>query len=154
MASLTQLGVDTDNTHETAQHALGSRAAGRQGEEFVYAQASGAISASYAAIIEGANFQAKALTKTLLDANEAAPIGWPQVAVADDEYAWFQTDGAADIRVNASAGAKAELYTTTTAGQLDDAASGHTKIQRVRLTTARGGSAGTAPAFLNHPAGE
>ena len=154
MASLTQLGADTDNTHETAQFAVGSRTADRQGNEFVYAQASGAISASYAAIIEGANFQAKALTKTLLDANEAAPIGWPQVAVADDEYAWFQTDGAADIRVNASAGAKAELYTTSTAGQLDDSSSGQTKILRARLTTSRGSGAGTAPAFLNHPGGE
>ena len=154
MASLAQLGADTDNTHETAQFAVGSRTADSQGNEFVYAQASGAISASYAAIIEGANFQAKVLTKTLLDANEAAPIGWPQVAVADDEYAWFQTDGAADIRVNASAGAKSELYTTSTAGQLDDSAGSQTKILRVRLTTARGSGAGTAPALLNHPAGE
>lgn len=154
MASLTQLGVDTDNTHVAAQHALGSRAAGRQGEEFVYAQASGAVAAHYAAIIEGANFQAKVLTKALIDANEAAPIGWPQVAVADDEYAWFQTDGAADIQVSATISAKAELHTSATAGQLDDAASGQTKILRARLTTARGSGAGTAPAFLNHPAGE
>lgn len=154
MASLTQLGADTDNTHEAAQFALGSRTSDRQGNEFLYAQASGAVAAHYAAIIEGADFQATALTKTLIDANEAAPIGWPLVAVADDEFAWFQTDGAADIQVSASAAAKVELYTTTTAGQLDDAQSGHTKILRVRLTAARGTGAGTAPAFLNHPAGE
>ena len=154
MASLTQLGADFDETHEAAQHALGSRAADREGGEFIYAQAAGAIAAHYAAIIEDANYQATAVTHALAGANEAAPIGWPLVAVADDEYAWFQTVGTADIQVSASAGAKAELYTSGTAGQLDDSSGSQTKIQRVRLITARGATAGLAPALLNFPAGE
>lgn len=129
---------------------LGTRMKGADGSEWVYVQASGAITGEgYAVVIDRA-YQAAMVTNT--NGLRGMAIGIPLVAFADDAYGWVQVYGACNIQVAASCAANVETTTTTTAGQLDDAAGAGTKeILGLVLTTARGGSAGTAPGFVSYP---
>ncbi len=80
-------------------------------------------------------------------------IGIAAAAAVAGDYAWTQVYGTCDaIQVSASAAANVPLASTTTAGELDDAVANPTKnITGIVLTTARGGTAGTAPGELNWP---
>lgn len=80
-------------------------------------------------------------------------IGIGQGVALVDNYGWLQVYGVADaIRVSASAAANVALASTVTAGELDDATGTGTKnISGIILTTARGGTAGSAPGTLNFP---
>ena len=73
-------------------------------------------------------------------------------AVAGD-YIWAQVYGVCDdIQCEQDALANAKLAATTTAGQIDDAgAAGTLYINGLTLTTARGGTDGLAPGWLNYP---
>lgn len=132
------------------EHELGTRMKGANGAEWVYVQASGAITgAGYVVVIDEA-WQAAMATNTT--AVYGQQIGVAGVAFADDDYGWVQVFGTCDIRVAASCAANAVITSTTTAGQLDDAAGGGTKnIDGAVLTTANGGSAGNAEGVLTYP---
>lgn len=88
--------------------------------------------------------------------NSATTIGQAcgvaQVAFADDDYGWLQIYGVTNVQVSASAAANVALNSTATDGQLDDdATTGAEVIDGIVLTTARGGTAGTAPGYLQYP---
>ena len=71
-------------------------------------------------------------------------------AAAAGDYIWLQIAGTCDyIQVAASTAANIALTTTGTAGQMDDA--GGLIVSNMVLTTARGGTVGTAPGILNFP---
>jgi hypothetical protein len=79
-------------------------------------------------------------------------VGVVKAAFADNDYGWAQVYGPALVQVAASCAANAVITSTTTAGQLDDAAGTGTKtINGIALTAARGGSAGTAAGILTYP---
>lgn len=79
-------------------------------------------------------------------------VGVAGVAFADNEYGWICRKGAINVQVAASCAANTLLNTTATAGQIDDdATSGAFTILGLVLTTARGGSAGTAAGMLSYP---
>lgn len=129
---------------------LGTRMRGADGSEWVYVQASGAITGAGYAVVIDQTFQAAMVTNT--NGLRGLPIGIPGAAFADNDYGWVQIFGACSIRVAASCAANVETTTTTTAGQLDDAAGTGTKeILGLVLTTANGGSAGNAPGFIVYP---
>ena len=72
-------------------------------------------------------------------------------ASTSGEYAWVQLNGVCTINVLASAAANVILYSSATAGSLDDTATSHTRVDGIKLTTARGGTAGSAPAIASYP---
>ena len=72
-------------------------------------------------------------------------------AVTSGEYAWVQLTGTCTINVLASAAANVILYSSATAGSLDDTATSHTRVDGIKLSTARGGTAGSAPAIASYP---
>lgn len=129
---------------------LGTRMKGDDGSEWMFVQASGAITgAGYVVTVDEA-FQA-AMVSTSNDAG-GDTIGVAGVAFADDDYGWVQVLGPCVIRVAASAAANVGLNTTATAGQLDDDGTGGSfDVDGLILTTANGGAAGTAAGFLNYP---
>lgn len=130
--------------------ALGTRMKGAAGAEWMYVQANGAITGPGYSCIVDETFQA-AMVSTSNDAGGDL-IAVAGVAFADDEYGWLQVAGACDLRVSASCAANVRINTTATAGQLDDdGTSGAFAVTGMILTTARSGSAGLAPAFLNYP---
>ncbi len=78
--------------------------------------------------------------------------GVAPAAIAASSFGWVQVKGPADVQVAASCAANVRLNTTATAGQIDDdGTAGAIQVQGIYLTTARGGSAGTAPGVLNYP---
>lgn len=130
--------------------ALLQRMQGADGKEYVYVQASGAITgAGYVCVIDEAGQAAMATNTTAVYGQQ---IGVAQAALADNDYGWVQVFGTANIRVAASCAANAVITSTTTDGQLDDAAGTGTKtIVGAVLTTANGGTAANAEGVLTYP---
>lgn len=148
---LNLLGVETETPTATKNYTLGTRACGHDGTEFVYVQdsGSGVTGAGYVVAVPETY-----LTTMLSTSNDAEgdPVGVAPVAVTASYYYWAQIKGVASVRVAANAAANARLNTTATAGQLDDdGTTGAFPITGLYLTTANGGSAGTAAGVLNYP---
>jgi hypothetical protein len=133
------LGVDFTATPTSADFALGTKVQGSDGTEWVYVQASGAIT-QYQFVGIDENFQAAALTKAMADDGWA--VGAAQSAFADDDYGWVAIGGS-NVSGNllTLCAADVALYTSGTAGALDDTASSQTKIDGIVAVT--GGVTGT-----------
>ncbi len=131
---------------------LGDRYTDQAGREFVYAQASAAITANFVCIITEA-YVATMVTTTNGLFGTALGVCTSLDALATGDQAWFQVKGPiAGIQVLASCAANVRLNTTATAGSLDDDGTASTKsILGIALTTARAASAGLAPAILSYP---
>lgn len=137
------------DTSTTALFALGATTSGNNGTEWVYVQASSAITANFVVVIDEA-FAAAHLST----ANDARGdlVGVAPVAFASGEFGWVCRKGVINAQVLASCAANVRLNTTATAGALDDdGTAGAMAIEGFVLTTARAASAGTAPALLNYP---
>ena len=136
MAHITsgRAGIDLTATPTTLDFTLGQVETGTDGSRWIYVQASGAITA-YDAVAIDENYQAAALTKTLADAGHR--IGFAQVAFTDNDYGWVALEGSnISVRVAVSCAADVSLYTTATAGVLDDTSASQTKISGAVIVTA------------------
>ncbi len=129
---------------------LGDREEDDLGNEFIYVQASGAVTAAgYVCIVSADHVAAMVSTSNDL---EGGLLAVAPVAFADGDYGWMQVYGTCVVRVAASCAANVPLNATATAGQLDDdGAVSALRADGIYLTTARAASAGTAPARLNWP---
>lgn len=118
----------TSSDGATPQAALGQTVEVK-GATYKYVRANGAITAFQACGIDN-NLDATPLTTTT---SGARPTGVciPQFAAADNDYLWapigpffLREDGVTTFKVNAAAScvASVKLYTTATAGTVDDAA--------------------------------
>ena len=113
------VGVNLTAVSTTQDFPLGAKVQGNKGTTWEYVQASGAI-AQYAAVGIGASGQAAELTTTT--AASVKKVGFAQVAFADNEYGWVAREGdSIRCKLAANCAAGAQLYTTATAGVLDDA---------------------------------
>lgn len=138
-------GVTSTTAGVGAKFALGTRVVGTDGQEYLYVQAGAAISTTTSqpfclAIDE--NFQAVKVTKALASAGHM--IGWaPQQIIPDDYFFWARTKGSNfNIKVGASCAADVNLWTTATAGVLDDTSGGsHVVVLGVKLVVAASASA-------------
>lgn len=145
------VGVRIDATATDIEHALGTRVAGSDGTEWVYVQANGAI-AQYDYVTIDEAFQAASGTKAAVDAGHE--IAFAQTAFADNAYGWVATRGqgiSLKATVLANCAADVALYTSATAGALDDDATSQTKIDGVAITTTNGGSTAAQPVIVTHP---
>lgn len=144
-------GVDPTKSDTIAQGPLGEIAPGNYESEFVYVKYTDATTgvAGYVVIIdEDCN---ALLVSTSLD-KFGGEIGVLRATPTTDQFCWVQRRGRADVQVAASCAANVFLNTTATAGQIDDdGTSTAMGIEGLVLTTARGGTAGTAPAMLTYP---
>lgn len=145
-----KIGIDLTATPTTPEHPLGTRTVATDGQHFVYVQASGAIT-QYDVVGVDENFQAAAVTKAIVD--DGWEIGTAQVAFADNDYGWIATKGSnLTINVLGSCAADVALYTSATAGSLDDTSASQTKIDGIVLVTANATTAaGSYEALLTFP---
>jgi hypothetical protein len=150
------IGVDVNEVftastmYPVPPFAVGERAKGDGGDEWIYVQADGAITAAGYVVKIDETFQAALVTTSNDD--EGDLVGVANDAFADNDFGWVQIKGACVIRVAASAAANTELNTTATGGQLDDDATVTArKIRGAYLTTANGGAAATAAGYLHYP---
>lgn len=107
-----------DDTSPTARLAVGTKVNLSDGGEAVYVQALSEIS-TFAAVSIYANATAQMLTTTT--AATSKKIGFAQTSIASGYYGWVQTSGVVKVNLAANCDDNVPLYTTATAGVLDDA---------------------------------
>lgn len=137
------LGVNLSTADETQKVPLGTVITTTDGGEAVYCVASGAVS-QYALCGINEDFDIYMMTTTL--AAQSDRLGFPQVAAASGEYVWAYTRGSnIKVRTKASAAADSQLWTTASAGVVDDAtAAGALKLDGMVLVAAAGTAANGA----------
>ena len=136
-------GTTTDGAD--AKFRLGTRATGTDGKEFIYVQAGAAISTTVnqpftLAIDE--NYQAVKITKALAAAGHLVAVA-PQQIISDNDFFWAITRGSNfNMKVAVSCAADVNLWTTATAGVLDDTSgASHLAVLGVKLVVAASTSA-------------
>lgn len=139
-ANLTKLTAGTTTDGAGAEFALGTTAIASDGSEWQYVQAGAAITIySWVAIDE--NFQAVMGTKALADVGHG--VGFAQVAFADNDLGWvcIKAGGNINVRLLNSCAADVQLYTSGTAGILDDTSASQTLIRGVVAVVAASNTA-------------
>lgn len=139
----TYTGTTTDG--ENAPFALGTRRRGTDGTEYVFVQAGAAISTTtsqpfFLAVDE--NYQAVKITKALAGAGHLVAVA-PQVIISDNDFFWAITRGTNfNCKVAVSCAADVNLWTTATAGVLDDTSgASHVVVLGAKIVVAASTSA-------------
>jgi hypothetical protein len=139
-------GLSTQST--SAKHTVGSvyRDPGT-GAEYVYVAASEAIT-QYQACSYDSAYAALKLTKT--ESDKLYGIGIAMSDIASASYGWLLISGPKTSYVSslASCAKEAALYTSATAGSLDDDATSTTKILGIALTANNGTTTANVACFL------
>lgn len=160
MAFVTDGTVGVDLTKLTAgtgasfnqgnEFALGTRVTATDGSNWVYVHAAAAI-AQYDCVAIDENFEATPMTKALADAGHG--VGFAQVAFDDNDFGWVAVNAPGNITVNvlASCAADVQLYTSGTAGALDDTSASQTLIRGVVLVAAATNTASSREAIAVYP---
>lgn len=112
------LGVDLNNYSSTALFAEGTQVLGTDGSLFEYCNTLSAIAAYNAVCIDDAG-DASNLTTT--NAASYKKVGVAQISIAVSCYGWIQRSGKMQVNVAANCNDFVALFTTATAGVLDDA---------------------------------
>lgn len=125
---------------------LGDCVLGEDGTEFQYCQASGALIQFYWVGVDENN-QAAHLTKAMAD--DGFTIGVAQVAADDNDGVWIAIRGRnLNGQVLGSVAADVALFTSATAGHLDDTSASQTKIDGVVAVAANATSSATSVEVL------
>lgn len=130
-----KIGTKLATTTTDPEFTLGTVTRGSDGSEWVYVQAGEAIT-QYMTVAIDENFQAVKVTTALAAAGHN--IGSAQIAFANDDYGWVCTKapGNVTVLVSADCAADVQLYTTSTAGVLDDTSAGVNLIRGMVLVAA------------------
>jgi hypothetical protein len=136
----TLLGADVLKDYETQEFSLGTLV---QKDETVYefVKATSAITAYSVYIIDEAGDASTAFTHAAAGSG-AVPVklGVPQVSLTAGNYGWVARQGKIKVTVLASCAKDVKLYSSGTAGALDDASSSQTLVPGFRIDTTDGGS--------------
>lgn len=148
------IGSKTDTSFTSADitagrgAGLGDVSTAANGDEFVFVQAAANVSASFVLTVDDA-YQATHITTTNAQASANAFVAISPVNALSAEYFWAQIKGKCTIFTAAAAVAGLDLYTTGTAGKVDDAVtSAHIHGLHLNQTTAGSASATTAYAVF------
>ena len=129
----------------TPDHAVGTRAEGNNGSEWMFVGPATAVVAQYNAVWINSTFVPANITAAL--AKSAGFCGFAQVAFATSDYGWVMLSGKPTVNCPVNTNASVPLYTCDTAGFLDDATASlsHVQVFGVILTVSNGTTtAGTA----------
>lgn len=106
----------------TAPIAVGTRGITSDGGEAVFIQAQSEIS-QYAAVVIQSNYKGLMATTALVTeaTGVGRRVGWAQASIGSGNYGWVQTMGKPIGRCATNCADMVALYTTSTAGEIDDA---------------------------------
>ena len=142
------LGVSLGYTDNSAQFNVGTTVNLDDGGQAVYVQASSDV-AQYSAV--SVRFDNTVVPITTTNSANSKVVGFAQASIASAYYGWVQIGGKPVVKLAASCLPAVPLYTTATAGTLDDApVSGGLVAGIVALTTASGATALTCVAGYPH----
>jgi hypothetical protein len=112
------IGVSLGYSDSSPAFGLGTVVNLDDGGQAIYVQAASTV-ATYAAVSVLVNNTVVPLTTTNSAASKA--VGFAQVSIASAEYGWVQLGGKPRVLVAANCQPSVPLFTTATAGVLDDA---------------------------------
>jgi len=140
------LGLNLNEWDDTQRVPLGTKVALTNGGDAVYCVSSGALS-QYGLAGINEDFDVYMMTTAL--AAQSDKLGFPQIAASGGRYLWVPTGGSdIKVRTKASAAADTQLWTTASAGVVDDATSANAlKLDGIVLV-ATAGSAGNGAAGI------
>jgi len=142
------IGVSLGYTDTAAQFNVGTVVNLDDGGQAVYVQASSDV-AQYSAV--SVRFDNTVVPITTTNSANSKVVGFAQASIASASYGWVQIGGKPVVKLAASCLPAVPLYTTATAGTLDDApVSGGLVAGIVALTTASGATALTCVAGYPH----
>lgn len=139
------MGVDFTRVDASGQatFGIGNRVVAANGDEWMYVQSSASTFASGQAVAIKPNGGCALLTNT--NAKTAAAIGWAQGAVTTRQYFWAKLSGlTVSIRVKNSCLPHVALYTTATAGALDDTGGAGTSLTYLNGVSLQAGETATS----------
>lgn len=138
-------GIDVSTASTTALFTPGTYAE-QSGSVYCYLKAHAALTAGLVySYTEASTSTDPAVTIAALSqtTDDTSPLSLciPQIAVASGSYAWMLVGpGNGVVSVLANCAIDVLLYTTATAGSLDDASASAKVVVGIKLTTANGGS--------------
>ena len=112
------IGVSLEYTDTSPSFAVGTVVNLSDGGQAIYVQAASTC-ATWSAVTVTVDNKVAPLTTTN-SANSKA-VGFAQVSIASGSYGWVQTGGVPVVKLAASCAPNVPLFTTATAGVLDDA---------------------------------
>jgi hypothetical protein len=135
------IGADLTATHTSAQHDLGTVVKASDGSEYIYVEADSAITQYDAVGITPVDFGAAPLTKAFADAGRM--VAFAQVAIASGSFGWVGLKGYLNVRLKNACAPNVPLYTSGSAGMLDDTSASQTRVYGIRAAdTATSSGAG------------
>lgn len=128
---------------------LGARYTDPNGKEYIFLKGvASALLGSWVTYNE--SFVTVLATKAEID--KLKPLAVAQGAIVANKFGWFQVFGeVAAARVLASAAKEVAIYSSATAGSLDDDSTSQTKVNRAVLRATDGGSGGNVTAYIAYP---
>ena len=134
-----KLGVNFSDDTASAQFALGEVVSAEGGRQMQYVQAGSAVAANLWVCIDSDD-KAYPLTKARVDDGQS--VGVAESALTINQYGWITMTGRnVNAAVGASCAADVALYTSATAGVLDDTSTSQTKVDGVVAAAANGTAA-------------
>lgn len=147
-------GVDLTKVDSSRQFPLGAVAFADDGSMYQYVQNNLSGTATrFASYIMDESFKLTAAVSHSGGGSGAAPlnVGMPQTSetITDQYYVWVLRKGPGFCRTSGAVAADVKLYTSATAGDLDDASTSQTLISGLYLTAAVTASTTAAACFAN-----
>lgn len=116
-----KIGVDLTKTTTIPQYSLGTIVHTNDGGMYEYCQAASEISTGAAVVIFEGNTARMAETSIANDGGSGKKIGFAQVSIASAYYGWVARMGKVLCNLSDDCADNVPLFTTATAGYLDDA---------------------------------
>jgi hypothetical protein len=142
------MGIDFSRVDNSEQFPLGMEVQDSGGTKYVYVSTTISCQEHRAFIIRPDYVVDEALSTTT-DDEFPSLVGWPQgtgTAMVSGKFCWFAVEGPMTVFALANCAADVPLYTSASAGALDDNASGTKLVSGIKLTSAVGGTSAEAPA--------
>lgn len=150
------VGANVNNSWTSAEltasgsgFAVGDQFTDHNGKRYVFVKTSAAV-AQYDAVTYDETYSTTVAPLTTSNDARGDKVGVAPVAIASGSYGWLQIEGPCTLTVKASCAANVRLNTTATYLD-DDGTAGSMQVEGIYLTTARGGTDGSAAAILNFP---
>lgn len=113
------IGVNLTQVDTTPQFTPGTLVNLNDGGQAMYVKSSTSALSTYAAVSIGQNGVATMLTTT--NGGASPRVGFVQTSIATSHYGWVNLGGQIMVNVAAQCASSVPLFTTSTAGVLDDA---------------------------------
>lgn len=133
--------------HDTQKHELGVMHE-KSGKIYIYLKGVASTVAGDVVTFD----EAGATTRLVkAEADKLKPIAVALAAVVANKYGWYQVYGETSLSALGLCAKEVAIYTSATAGAVDDDPTAQTKINRLIVRTTVGASAAVTAAFINFP---